>query len=422
GRSFIYSTYIGGPTDDQILGLALDSSGNVVVAGWSAGTMPVTAGAAQTTKPASDNGFVAKLNNDLTTLVYCTYVGGSSDDYLTAVGVESSGCAYVTGYSDSNNYPTTAGAFSRTLAGGSDVVVTKVAADGRSFIYSTYIGGVRYDQANAIYVSPSGSVWVAGTTGEGYPVTPDAFQTAPAGSTAVSFVTNLNSAGSAISYSSCLYGSRTETARSLTMGTDGGLVIVGDTTSPDFPVSSGAFQKTAGGGLDASLTATLKSGSTGISGETVEFKVDGTAVGTAITNASGVATFSYTVPANAALGSHTIVASFAGDTDYAASSGSGSLTVSKITTSLAAADASGVIGSSATLTATLTAGGSGVSGKTISFTVDGATVGSGTTDASGVASFSYSIPSGTAAGDHAVAASFDGDTTYESSSATATLT
>ncbi len=167
-----------------------------------------------------------------------------------------------------------------------------------------------------------------------------------------------------------------------------------------------------------SATLTRSDDGTPVLGKDITFAVNGTAVGTATTDASGVATLSYTIDVPA--GTHTIGADFAGDAYYAASSGTGTLTVSKAPTTLVADDQTITYGQTVTLTATLTSGGTPVAGRTIDFMVDGVSVGSGTTDASGLATYTYT-PSDSS-GTYTIEASFAGDGYYLSSSDMATLT
>lgn len=172
------------------------------------------------------------------------------------------------------------------------------------------------------------------------------------------------------------------------------------------------------------LTATLNSGGSGVSGKTVTIKVDSTTVGTPTTDASGNVSVPYT-PAEGTVGPHTISASYAGDPFFAASSGSGALTVTKADTTTTAANVSGSVGATVTLSANLSRNtdGAALGGKTVSFKVGGSAAGSATTDGSGNASVSYTIPEGSV-GSPAITATFDGsaDANYNSSSGSGTLT
>ena len=175
--------------------------------------------------------------------------------------------------------------------------------------------------------------------------------------------------------------------------------------------------------LTLQATLLLKAGGAGLAGETVSFQVAGKAAGSGTTNSSGVASVSYTIPAGL-VGSQTITATFAGDgTTLNSSQASGTLTVSKAGTVLTVPNVSGSPGQAVTLKATLalSAGGAGVANEPISFQVAGNAAGSGTTNSSGVASVSYTIPAG-ASGSEAIAATFSGDASYNTSQGSGTLT
>lgn len=186
-----------------------------------------------------------------------------------------------------------------------------------------------------------------------------------------------------------------------------------------------ADDKTAKIGATVSLTATLTRNhdSGAVVGRTVDFKVDGTAVGSDATDASGVATYDYVVPEGAGVGTRTITAEFAGDGDFVPSSDDSTLTVEKGDTQLAVDNVTDNTTASVNLTATLTVVGAGttLSGKTVDITVDGSSVGTPVTDGSGVASVAYTIPSGMTVGDHTIGAAFAGDANYESTSGSGTL-
>lgn len=149
GSALLYSTYLGGPGDGTHFGddhgraIALDSAGNVYVTGRTrSNSFPVTASAFQRTYAGgAGDVFVAKLNAAGSALVYSTYLGGTGGtlwgDEPYAITVDSHGHAYVTGYTTSFDFPTTAGAFQPASAGDTDVFITKLSADGSALVYST---------------------------------------------------------------------------------------------------------------------------------------------------------------------------------------------------------------------------------------------------------------------------------------------
>ena len=147
--TLVYSTYLGGSNLDDCWGIAVDSSGNAYVTGHTYSTdFPTTAGAFQTTFNGSIDAFVTKLNSSGTGLLYSTYLGGSDVDFGYGIAVDTSGNAYVAGETRSSEFPTTAGAFQTTYAGGDrDAFVIQLNATGTSLLYSTYLGGSGYDRS-----------------------------------------------------------------------------------------------------------------------------------------------------------------------------------------------------------------------------------------------------------------------------------
>src|SRR6266566_436698 len=198
--TLFYSTYLGGSGEDLGLGIAADGAGNAYVTGETGST--VFPGASSSMVQSSNGGgsdaFVAKINAAGTALVYSTYLGGSGDDAGQGIAVDAAGHAYVTGYTFSTNFPTTAGAFQIDNAGSADAFVTKLNPAGSApLVYSTYLGGSDPDVGQGIAVDATGNAYVTGNTvSTDFPTTLLAFQSANAGSTDA-FVTKLNPAGSA---------------------------------------------------------------------------------------------------------------------------------------------------------------------------------------------------------------------------------
>jgi len=150
------------------------------VAGWTTSTdFDVTSGAYQTTHGGGlYDVFVAKLNAAGNGLVYSTYLGGSYYDYGFGIAVDGSGQAYVTGWTKSANFPVTPGAYQTTYEGLRDVFVTKLSVDGRSLVYSTYLGGSGDDYGRGIAVDGSGQAYVTGPTDSpDFDITSGAYQT-----------------------------------------------------------------------------------------------------------------------------------------------------------------------------------------------------------------------------------------------------
>lgn len=239
----------------------VDAQGNIYLAGTTTdGTYPVTPGAAAPTTGGFNiaNGVISKLSADGKQLIYSTYFGGADSEMVAGVVVDGQGNAYVTGVTESSDYPTTAGSFRRTAPGtvqAGDVAncfVTKFNASGSAIAYSTYLGGRTKDGCTAIAVDAAGSAYVTGgTDSTDFPTTPDVFQgrfRLPAGPPGYdAFVTKLNPAGSALSFSTFIGGTGTDAGIGIAVDATGVYVAGVTNSSTNWPVTQGAAQTAFGG-------------------------------------------------------------------------------------------------------------------------------------------------------------------------------
>ena len=277
GDALLYSTFIGGRGDDEAMGIAVDPSCNTYLTGQTNSTdFPTTVGAFDTLLD-GDNApaaFVTKLNAAGDALVYSTFLEGSGGEVGTAIAVDSSGHAYVTGLTSSLDFPTTIAAFDRSYNGQptppffSDVFVTKFSPEGDSLNYSTYIGGTLDDYADSIALDSAGNAYIAGITdSSNFPVTPSAFDPTsnvrPCGSWYCSdaFVTELSALGSGLWFSTYLGGLGSDWATSVHLDSAGDIYVTGETESTDFPTTPGAFRGTLNGISDAFVTKLNSTGS-----------------------------------------------------------------------------------------------------------------------------------------------------------------
>ena len=253
----------------------MDSSGNAYVTGSTNSSDFPTMNPFQPNLGGATNAFVTKLNAAGSALVYSTYLGGSGPDQGDGIAVDSSGDAYVTGSTESSNFPVV-NAFQSTFGGGlSNAFVTKFNASGSVLVYSTYLGGTGQDHGVGIAVDSSGNAYVTGSTqSSDFPVV-NAFQSANgegAGHSSV-FVTKFNPSGSALVYSTYLGGSGCNINGSSGTGNDDGFAIAidssgnayitGSTSSSNFPTMN-ALQPTFGGtcgGINGFVTKFNASGS-----------------------------------------------------------------------------------------------------------------------------------------------------------------
>jgi outer membrane protein assembly factor BamB/plastocyanin len=256
-----YSTYLGGSLDDIPVGIAVDDQGEAFVAGLTDSTNFPTA--SQGLQGGYDV-FVTKLNPAGSATVYSTYIGGSKDDNGEAIVVDASGQAYITGVTDSTNFPTTSGAFQPAFTGGAwDVFVSRLSAAGDSLGYSTYLGGGKDDEGFGITLDATGAYpIVTGTTSSAaFPVTAGAFHRTNAGGYDA-FVTKVNpNPNQALAYSTYLGGAGTDEGFGIALNdTYSNVAVTGVTTSNNFPIIAGAFQSTYKGGIDAFLTEVTRLG------------------------------------------------------------------------------------------------------------------------------------------------------------------
>ena len=272
-----YSTYLGGSGDDSGTAIAMDASGNAYVTGSTASVdFPTATPLRASLAPSGNNcvvrsqfgsrtvpcpdAFVTKLDATGTAVLYSTYLGGSNSDSAYGIAVDSSGNAYVAGSTDSTDFPTTAGAFDATCGTGSgcnvdangnvhpDAFVAKLNPEGDMLVYSTYLGGKTAGAfANGIAVDTAGNAYVAGSTASTDFPTTNPFQKALGGANATNaFVTELNTAGSALVYSTYLGGSTSDTASGIAVDSSGNAYVAGSTTSTNFPTTTGAHDTICG--------------------------------------------------------------------------------------------------------------------------------------------------------------------------------
>jgi len=192
-------------------------------------------------------------------LSYSTYLGGAGTDKANAIAVDGNGSAYVTGYTDSTDFPASGGVVRPVSGGGVDAFVTKLNSTGSAIVYSTYLGGNGDDRGFSIAVDGSGNAYVTGWTGSNdFPLTAAAQGSLGGGRDA--FVSKLNSSGTALLYSTYLGGSGTDSGNGIAIDAGGAAYITGSTTSSNFPVL-GAYQGTLGGQQDGFVTKLNAAGS-----------------------------------------------------------------------------------------------------------------------------------------------------------------
>jgi hypothetical protein len=262
GSTLVYSAFLGGSSDDFGSGISVDPSGLADVTGRTeSGDFPTTAGAFDTTFGGLDDAFVTKLSRDGSALVYSTFLGGAAFDFGEGIAVDLRGDVYLTGETESGDFPTTAGAFDTTIDD-VDAFVTKLSRDGSTLAYSTFLGGAFNDIGNGIAVDRSGQAYITGRTSSGdFPTTAGAFDTTFGGGFTDAFVAKLSRDGSALALSTFLGGAFDDAANGIAIDPSGHAYVTGSTQSGDFPTTAGAFDTTLGF-IDAFVTKLDRDGST----------------------------------------------------------------------------------------------------------------------------------------------------------------
>ncbi len=269
GTAFIYSTYLGGSGADNGNAIAIDLSGAAYVTGMAGAGFPVTAsGAQQNYGGGSADAFVSKISPDGSTLDYSTYLGGSGVDDGEAIAVPlgcASDCdAFVTGYTESLDFPATAGAFQTAngcTSGGTpcndpnDAFVARVNSSGSLLKYVTYLGGHGGDGGFGIATDSLGDTYVGGITDailmpqfpQNFPIThATALQNTYGQAAAMAFISILDPTGSDLLYSTYLGGSGFQAINGLALGPDNSIYADGYAYSTDFPTVN-AYQPYFGG-------------------------------------------------------------------------------------------------------------------------------------------------------------------------------
>jgi hypothetical protein len=261
--ALLWSTFLSGSSGDYGHAIALDPSGNPVLTGETySPDFPATPGAYDTSYNGGyEDAFIAKLSSTGSTLLWSTFLGGSSPDVSTDLALDAAGNPVLTGYTSSTDFPTTSGAYDGSRNGLHDAFVTKLSSTGSELFLSSFLGGTLGDTGYALALDSTGNVVVTGATAStDFPTTPGTYDTSFNGNVDV-FVTKLSSTGSALLWSTFLGGSNADWAHALALDFSGNPVLTGYTPSADFPTTPGAYDASSNGTNDVFVTKLSSTGS-----------------------------------------------------------------------------------------------------------------------------------------------------------------
>jgi hypothetical protein len=248
--TLVYSTFIGGSASEYGTAIEVDDFGNIYVAGWTFSTDFPIVNANQSENNGNWDCFVSKLDPSGSTLLFSTYVGGSSTDELTDIALDSDGNVYATGHTVSSDFPVV-NAIDGTLSSNHDCFVFKLSASGNSINYSTYIGSSGYDNGLSISVDSEDCAYVAGrTSSSSFPEVNPLFERPPVYNKNDCFLLKINSTGTGFNFSTYIGGTDYDQFAYVRLDCNDSIYIVGSTQSVDFPLTNGSFDVSHNGEAD----------------------------------------------------------------------------------------------------------------------------------------------------------------------------
>lgn len=260
GSFLHFSTYLGGTDDDSARDITIDSFHQAYVTGGSySKNFPIWNSYQPSAGILGRDVFVTKFSSSGSNLIYSTYLGGSRSEIGRAISVDSLMSAYVTGDTESSDFPILS-PYQSSLAGNDyDVFIAKFSSTGSNLIYSTYLGGERVDGGHGISIDSAMCAYVTGDTESSNFPTENSYQPVYANSVDV-FVSKLSSSGSSLLYSTFLGGASVDRGVDISIDSSNCAHIIGKTNSWDFPVEN-PYQSNLAGGYDAFITKISSSGS-----------------------------------------------------------------------------------------------------------------------------------------------------------------
>ncbi len=259
GNSIVYSTYLGGAGDDRATGMTVaDDAAVFVIGSTTSANFPTTSTSFQPALAGNRDAFLTHFSLAGNALLYSSFLGGSGDDEAFGIAIDAPMNAYLTGRTNSADFPTLGPAQSLFAGGAYDAFVTRISPSGNSVVYSTYLGGAGDDQGRAIAINGALNTFVTGSTTSANFPTRSAFQANLSGPTDA-FVTKLFPTGASIDYSTYLGGSGIDEGRGIGIDLVGSAYVTGFTESTNFPTLD-PFQAAFGAVRDAFVTKLVEAG------------------------------------------------------------------------------------------------------------------------------------------------------------------
>jgi len=257
----LWGTYLGGGASDSINAMQWKSGTGIWVAGWAGSTdFPTTVGAYRTT--GASDAFVARLQENGSSLVFSTYLGGSAGEEVRGLAIGPGDTATVVGFTASADFPTTPGSLQPTYGGSSQIAgigdgfLVRFAANGAALLGATYLGGTSDDVAEDVTVDPSGNSVVAGFTFSGdFPTTPGVWQPTFNSMPFIDsdgFVARISANAQSLQYSTFVGGVASDQLLAVDVDpTSGDVLVAGWTQSTNFPATLNAYSTTNNGDVEA---------------------------------------------------------------------------------------------------------------------------------------------------------------------------
>lgn len=256
----VVSTYLGGSDDDEATGIAADASGNVYVTGWTDSPDFPTTAGAYKRTWADRAAYVSKISPDGTKLIYSTFLGGESQTRSYAIALNSLGQAFIAG-SAGTGFPTTTGAYGTSSQG--TAYVAKLSADGSKLLMSTTIRGGN-EAAYSLAIDAMGAAYIAGYGGASLQTTPGAYQTKSQAGGGTGFIAKVAADGKSVGYVTYFDGNAGVDMYGLAVDSNGNAYVTGSTRSTNLKTTAGAPQPNPPGGYDNGFVFKLNSTGSGV--------------------------------------------------------------------------------------------------------------------------------------------------------------